>query len=384
MTESVAPSSNKSSIPTWRRAVLLAIVIHWVMMGLLAAEIIPQQTNRDGSFFYFHQGGDNRYYYRQANAISRGELLESKYPLGYSFLIVPVLALADELDHDTTAALMAFFWSIVMFPLGFLVFGWIAKRMTQHNWATHLSVLLYALLPAITWVVLLVIWNAYMAEILAVRMTWAQLLSDGPTAFFTLLAVAVFIQTRHADYTWPWIFLLGSILGFLVLIRLSGVLIAVVIAVLFLVERRYVRLVGLTFIALIVFAPQLLYNQHFFGNPLTSGYTVLDDLPPLGLFHIQYLLDALGAIWARLGMLMLIGIVGVVAILGSAMRFLWQQDRIWALLVAGWLVSYLAFYSIYYYSWQGAFLRFLIPALPVVALCGGIVLVQSARKIYQQ
>ncbi|MCA9911779.1 MAG: hypothetical protein KC496_00455, partial [Anaerolineae bacterium] len=203
------------------------------------------------------------------------------------------------------------------------------------------------------------------AEVIAIHMTWAQMLSDGPTAFFTLLAAWWYIRTRQGAYRARDVILLGVLLGFIGMLRFTGLLIAFVIGGLFLLEKQWTKLVLLVAVSLLAFAPQMLYNLHFFGSPLTTGYTALDRLPPDGLFSLTYLLDALAKIWERLGLLtVILAILGM----GGMGAVLWRLRWVPGLLVGGWLLSYLALYSLYYYSWTGALMRFLIPALPAAVV----------------
>lgn len=365
------------SARSWRDGLLVAVVAHWLIMGLFAFEVIPQQTNRDSQFFYFHHGGDNHPYYWQARNLSLGTVGEFKYPLGFSMLLVPVFYLADSPAHDEALPAVAFFWSMVMFPLGVALLGWIAQQLTRHRLATVMSLWLYVALPLLVLGVLSVAWSPVMAEISAIHLPWAQMLSDGPTAFFTLLSAALFIRARQRDYAWGWLSVLGIVLGCLVLIRLSGALIAFVIALICLLERRVLKLAWVTALALLAFSPQLLYNWHFFGNPLATGYAVLEELPAYGLFHPHYLADALGTALARLGAWVVVGGVAALLGLGLGLRGLWRRDPMSAVLVGGWALSYVAFYSLYYHTWTGAFLRFMIPALPALCILGALVLVQA-------
>ena len=45
-----------------RRALLIAVILQWVIVGLYVFDIIPQQFHRAGYPFWFHQGGDDTGY----------------------------------------------------------------------------------------------------------------------------------------------------------------------------------------------------------------------------------------------------------------------------------------------------------------------------------
>lgn len=357
----------------WYYIGLICIIIgHLLFLSLFTTNIIPQQTKLPNHVFWFHQGGDNYGYYAQAKAIYSGEFLPNKFPLGFPIMMLPALWLNNEATHDDLVEPTALFWSTIMYPIALVMLAWLTQEITQRRWLGLVAAGIFALLPMLWFVLFNLIWNAKMAEIIAIHSTWAQMLSDGPTAFFTLLAVIVFIIVRKRDYALFSVILLGTILGFIGMIRFTGLLIAVIIGSLFLLERRWREVAVLIVTALIFFAPQMIYNLHFFDNPFKTGYTHLDTLPSAGLFNVVYLLDAIAKIWERLGILMLFGMGSVMAGLGWVISALWRKDRIEALLIVGWFGSYVALYSIYYYSWTGAFMRFMIPIMPVVALLGAI------------
>ncbi|MGB1288861.1 MAG: hypothetical protein ACPG7F_20175, partial [Aggregatilineales bacterium] len=346
-----------------------AIILHWLTLFVFAAELVPQTTKRPDAF-YFHHGGDNYAYFNQAMAMQSGTVIESKYPLGFSMLIVPVLPFTDPDTHDYVAQIIAFLWSVVLYPVGLIILARITYLLTRCNDMTLIATIFYAAMPLLTFLSLNLIWNAEMAEINTTHMMWAQMLSDGPTAFFTMLAAWLMLVARQHDYKLRYVFLVGIVAGILVLLRFSAVLVVAVIGLLFLFERKFVAGILLGIVALAVYSPQMIYNQHFFGDILTTGYTALDELPVYGLFDSRYLSEALTKFSERLGIFsILIGFFATASLLW-VLRWLWQKSPAGVWLIGGWLLSYIAFYSVYYYSWTGAFLRFMIPALPAIAIIG--------------
>jgi len=360
------------------------VVMHWLVLLLFAANIIPQQSKQADTLFWFHHGGDNYGYFAQAQALVTGDFQANKYPLGFPILMVPALWLLPGASHDVLVQPIAFFWAGGMFPLALLMLMWLSEKMLEQRWLALASGAVFALLPVLWLGLFNLLWNREMAEIIAIHSTWAQMLSDGPTAFFTLLAAALFVQIYRRDYPWLLVVALGAVLGFLGLLRFSGVLIAFVIGSILLIERRWRAALVLLFVALITFAPQMIYNQIFFDGPLQTGYTQLEQLPEQGLFHPVYLLDALGKIWQRLGLISLIAAAIGIGIFVWAIYRLYRHNWRYALLIAGWIMSYLAFYSVYYYSWTGALMRFLIPAYPAFVLLGTVLLQDVTQPLWQK
>lgn len=356
----------------YRLFLALAIILHLFTLLLFAAEIIPQQTKQSHrGWYWFHHGGDEVEYYEQMLDLRSGELQASKYPLGFPLLMLPFSWVIQPPTLANLVQPIALFWSVLVYPLAILLLADFTERISGSKTTALIAAFLYAGLPLLAFVGFNLVWNAEMAEIIAIHMTWAQMLSDGPTAFFTLLAAWWYMRTRQGNYRARDVILLGILLGFIGMLRFTGLLIAFVVGGLFLLDKQWRMVILLVGISLLAFAPQMLYNLHFFGSPFATGYTALDRLPPEGLFSLTYLLDALAKIWQRLGLLALAAVIFGIGSLGLV---LWRLRWIPGLLVGGWLLSYLALYGIYYYSWTGALMRFLIPALPAFAVVAAVLI----------
>jgi len=345
-----------------------AIGLHFVILALFAFEVIPQQYNRDDVFFWFHQGGDNQDYYLQARALMTGEFSPNKYPLGFPLLIIPILWLTQAQTHDQALVPVSLFWSAFMFPLAQIIFAWVTRRMTGSSSIAVASVWLWTALPLIVWGGLCALWNPVVAEVSAVHLLWAQMYSDGAAALFNLLLVALWLTARAKGWSPVLAVMFGVLIGFLTMIRYTGALIAISIGLALLAEGRWRVLFPVALGGIIGIAPQLAYNLRFFGSPLMTGYTVLDQMPPHGLFDLRYMTEALAVIWARWGGLAAAGGVGLLGLGCIGMHALASRDRAAALLIGSWIVGYIGLYVLYYYSWTGSLLRFLIPALPAFVL----------------
>jgi hypothetical protein len=366
-----------------RYALLAAYLLHVVIIGLFLFDVIPQEYHRDGYPFWFHQGGDDYGYFSLARDLTTGELHANKYPLGFPVLLLPFVAFLPS-THDALLQPVAMFWALVMFPIGQNLLFRLAYRLSKQAVLALFSVFLWTGLPLLAYAILRVITNAVVAETASVHMTWAQMLSDGPATLFTLLGMIVFFVARERHYPAAWVLLAGGLGGFLMLIRLTGVLTVGVIGLLLLIERQWRAAVLFAVSAGIVFAPQLLYNWHFFDSPLRTGYNVLDKIPPDGLVNLRYLLDALAASWRRVGMLLPVALVLAVGLGGMGLVYLWQKLRLGALAIGLWIIGYAVFYGVYYHSWQGGIFRFLMPAYPALVILAAGTIGFAAQFISQR
>jgi hypothetical protein len=353
---------------SYRRGMLLMVALHLLVVALYAFEVIPQAYKAEGRVFWFHHGGDDYGYVDQARAMVTGEWTANKYPLGYPLTLLPFMAALGTTAHNALLEPVSAFWALVLFPVGQLLLGWLTWRATAQRWAALLAVALLTVMPLVLYGALALAWNREMAELTSVHLFWGQMLSDGPAAFFTLVAIALAIVARDRGYPAAWVVVLGLLLGYLVMLRLTLFVVPLGVAIGLLVDRQPRALAILLAASFIGFLPQVIYNTHFFGAPWVTGYTVLDTLPPDGLFHPGYLVEAFGKAWSYLGL-------GLVPLLGAGLFVLVVGTRVvarsapalaWFIVVP--VIGHLALYAFYYYTWTGAAVRFMIPILPLAML----------------
>jgi hypothetical protein len=350
----------------FRFGLIAAYAIHLLILGLFIFSVIPQVYHPADRLFWLHQGGDNVGYFELARGILNGNVPLSKYPLGYPLLLIPfMLILRPPFQEDLLEPVSAF-WGLLMFPIGQILLAYVARQLTGRRWLSLLSVSIWTALPLAIYSLIRVVSSPEAAEVSASHLMWAQMLSDGPSALVTLTILAVFLA-RHDNHL-SWSIFLGALCGFLMLIRLTGALTVIALMVVLLIERRWRDTAVTAITALIIFSPQLIYNAHFFGSPLASGYQILDRSPPEGLFSVNYLLDALTEAWARIGFLLPVAaIIGI--ILGAVgLWFLWRRNRAGALVIGLSTALTIGVYSIYYFSWTGSLTRFMIPVYPALAI----------------
>ncbi|MBZ0291279.1 MAG: hypothetical protein K8L99_01810, partial [Anaerolineae bacterium] len=274
----------------YRLGLLIAIALHLLIVSLYVFSVIPQQYHPVDRPFWFHNGGDNAGYFDQARGLLNGDLQPNKYTLGYPILLIPFMVVLQPPFQQDLLEPVSAFWSLVMFPLGQIILGYLATRMTGRRRLGLLSVFVWTLLPLVMYATVYLLFNADMAETTSVHLLWAQMLSDGPATLFTLLVFALWF--RDGPVTPRRALLLGVLCGYLIFIRMTGAVTGLLVGAILLWQRRWWEAIILAVVAALVFSPQLLYNMHFFGSPFSTGYTVLDELPAEGLFHPVYLWDA--------------------------------------------------------------------------------------------
>lgn len=358
------------SLRALRWGLLAAYALHLLILGAFVFEVIPQQYHHPDRAFWLHHGGDDWGYVSLAQNIVDLDFEANKYPLGFPLLITPFMTIMGTTDHDTLLPVIAAFWSLAMFPLGQLLLAFLAGAWTGRRWLALLSVLIWTALPAVFFVALRLVGNASVAETYSVHLLWAQMLSDGPAVLFALLVMAAFVRLRHSARPLRWAVAVGILSGCLMLIRLTGALVVGTVGLALVTERRWRELGAMAACALVVFAPQLIYQWHFFDHPLRTGYTALDTLPTHGLFHLAYLSDGLEKIVNRAGLLVVPAAIAPLGIAAAGLRFIWRIDRLAAIVIGTWVASHGVVYSVYYYSWIGGAARFMMPTYPALAIIG--------------
>ncbi len=349
-------------------ALLALYLLHLTILGLYVFDIIPQQFHTLERPFQMHHGGDNEAYFNLAQDLLTGTPQPSIYTLGFPLLLTPFLVIFRPQDQQEILQVVAAFWGIAMYPLGQWALTWLAERLTGSRVLALLSTFLWTMLPLVFYGIFgtfSLIYGqesfALLAETTSVRQTWAQMLSDGPATLFTLLLIVVFFrQLEGEDRVW-WAIKMGTLAGFLMMIRYTGVLTGLLIGVILLAQRRWRIAAVVAVSAFVMFVPQMIYNGRFFGGTLTT-------LPPFGLFSTLYLSEGLAKVWARFGLWLLPAILLSIGAGGFGLAHLWRHDRIGALVVGLWIGSYAAVYGLYFASWNGELLRFLMPAYPAAAI----------------
>lgn len=359
----MTPKNSPGLVP---RTLLIPIALHFVILALFFFDVIRDPYHQPGTLL-FHHGGDDREYFKIATLLLQGNVPETQYTLGYPLLLVPwIVVLRPSVITELTGPMVVFHAGI-LFPLTQIILYHLTFRLTRQRLIAWLAALFWALMPAALYAGVATIHSPDLAAIWAVHLPWLQMLSDPPSAFLTVLSF--WMLFRCLDSARPsqqifWAELVGMVAGIAVLTRMNSLLTVGATILILVLARRWLNAIIVGTIMLLIFSPQVLYNLHFFGSPLTTGYQALTT-PPQGLFNLSYPLNILTS---KYSVLAIAGVIGLVLFLALGLRMLWQTNRFGAIAVGAWVVGYLIFFSLYYYSWDGGMTRFLIPAWPWLLL----------------
>jgi hypothetical protein len=161
---------------------------------------------------------------------------------------------------------------------------------------------------------------------------------------------------------------IGFIAGFAMMVRVTAVFSLAAILLAMLIQRRVVPAAMLTGGAGLGFLPQAIYNTWFFGAPFQFGYVLLDKLDASTQFRLQNILLGASQVWRVLGVVAPIAVAGGLIVIAAGLRFMSLRSRAGAAVIGFWLAGYVVFHSVYYYSWTGIMVRYLMPAYPAAAM----------------
>lgn len=359
----------------WRFGLLVSLALHLLIVVLYIVDIVPQDTHPETLIFY--HGGDEVHYFDLAQGFTQGEIRESKYPLGFPLLLLPFLWLTGADIARDLIPTVALFHALVLMPASILLFSRLLEKIWGRAWCSLIVLMGWVSLPLLMVIAMSAIGRGGLGGDRAVAQVGLQMLSEIPALFLTLLAMLWLSQwsdrLEHVSLA-KWA-LLGLVCGVLMLIRLNGLLTLLLACGLLALWRQWQAALIVGIVASVVMLPQLAYNQHFFGSPFTSGYQVLDELPEGGLMNPRHLIDGVARVisgrWLIIGATAaLVGVMG----LSIGTWALWRTQPRISLIILGWGISYVAFFSIYWYSWIGGLQRFLTPAYPalVVLVAAGV------------
>jgi len=287
----------------------------------------------------FHQGGDQKEYFRNSKSISNRILYPSKLPIGYPLLLtLPVLIIQpdnwEELINPVIA-LHAFLHTIIIFLLAWLV--WIKTKSTR---TVIIISTLWTLLPYILYGLAFfdsdnteAIQQSYISHLMGFPMY-----SESLAALTVLFGICLFYYKKTDMFT----ALAGAVIGYCILVRTQNIILPCILTGILFYKRQFKRLLIFSIAVFILILPQILIHLTCFGN--ITGYTASTEHHALFSFE---------NFWAGIKF----SIPVIVPILAA---FLLNRKNELAIIT----LTYTLFISSWW-AFKDFPLRFLIPILPV-------------------
>lgn len=263
------------------KKILIIAVAGLILLRIFSLFVIPyfphlEQFKYNNYFSAIHEGDDTGYYI-MAKMIYDFDFKKDATMLGYSFMIVPFIAVFGENFNDIFFPLIIFN-GVILFSLTLILIVWTSFIIFKKILPAVFSGLLFVLFPFIFYLFRNFgrqfktgAWN----DINFFHVNWLAMMADQPAAFFTMLILFLLIITEEKKLGLSFYPLIGFLTGFSVMVRITNVVIILAVStVIFLFEKdkKYKKLFFYFLFSLIAFLPQFAYNAAFFSSPASFGY----------------------------------------------------------------------------------------------------------------
>lgn len=337
-------------------------------------DIPPTGVTMDG--WWFPHGGDEREYFNLAKSITELDLIQEKQTLGYPLFLAPFVYLADAKTIKDIVQPLFIVQAIILFALSIILVSLIAERIFQSRIIGVISGGIFTLFPYLFYLLLYCLGSIYpqftaysllQGPIEFISINWFLMIADPLSAFLIFLCFYLFL--KELDKEKPrrsLLILLGILSGFSVLVRIANILIVAIFALAWLLRKRIKEMFLAVIVPFLILLPQFIYNQKFFGSPITFGYQTYGDYSNIfGLFSFQRWLELYETIYFKSPILIYL-LPFLIIFLALGARYLMKINKIMAAVLIFWLLSFFIFYISYAYVGEGGYLalRFFIPIIP--------------------
>ncbi len=290
--------------------VYLGLALLRLLIVVLMIIGFPPLESHDG--WYFHHGGDQKYYFDYGEVLAWGTFTQYfAVNLGMPALMALGIRVSGASTFADLLPLVVLTNGFLLGGLSVILVGRLAAQLTRCERSGYLAAVLWTLIPWLLW---LLFWLHPRSELLRMAyvpgLAWLQGSPDGPGVFFALLG-AYFLTLSLDSGHLRWPLLSGAAFGVMMLYRphfAAFLFLGVLVLVL---HRRGWHVALFSICAAALYLPQVLYNRLAsleLGtpgyNPWLPGYLyfgVLDvmaetayygDNPSMNMVAFRYLVDA--------------------------------------------------------------------------------------------
>lgn len=351
------------------------LVVRWMMLFLLMHDI-PHTGVQSGGWWFYH-GGDEDEYFALAQSLIEGKDRDSMKTIGYPLFLIPLILITGAQDETELLRPLFLLHALFFFCLSILLVALIGQMVFKSRWLGALSAAVFTFIPHIFYAFFHNL-KPYYAEASLYRgettfqhINWLELISDPLSAVLVFFCLFYFIaKFKRQELTlWPVVFL-GLLLGFAAMVRMPNVLLAGILGLALLFQRKIKQAVAFGAASLFALLPQFIYNWRVFGSAFQFGYeeqAVSFGGTLLGAFSLDRLLvvpikgqQLIPGFW-------LLALAGLIFFVIGA-GYLWKKDKIIGFIIVAFFVIYSVFYV--FYEAGGIQLRFFIPIFPSAIFIG--------------
>lgn len=379
-----------------QRKLVALMLARCVLASLFLMNVLPLEL-RDGWFLY-HEAGEE-HIFDLAISISRGVPERSAVGIAQPLVSVPWIALLKPESFADLALPLTLINGFFLGGLSVLVVGSMARCILNSDRLAFWTAVVWAFAPLLAYCGILwptTLEPTIVRSIVAPRLAWLDGLTDGPAAFFILLAISALARALdRADKVTFWQMMgIGVAMGVALIYRIQVASIAVFLMGYVLLAHGWQALLTLCGTVLLTYLPQAWYNQVVFGFPITTGYVSYDDLAAWGgtlnrpitdiLRNLPFSRENLSVLWKlTIGMRpwLIVPLILALIALVHVVLLCWKQHG-WqrAALLTGPPLSYLGLMMT-----TGPFrydvLRFLVPVIPFTIIMGVLTVSKALERL---
>lgn len=351
--------------------------VFWMILGfLILARIstvvllmndIPHTGVQMNGWWFYH-GGDEQTYFNLAKPLSQLSVEKSVVTLGFPLFLAPIIYLTKAVQVADILKPVFFIQAFVLFSLSIVLVILISRKIFKNRIVSLLCASAFTFYPYIFYLLFHKAGPYYPAlgltsgQMSFQYLNWLQVTSDPLSAFLVYLCFFLFLTEFYKDNArYSMLVLLGIVAGFAGLVRISNVLIVGIFVLAWLLKRKIKEALLIGGFSFFIILPQLIYNYIFFDFPLRFGYEVywgrsIDSV--FSLIRWTYLFNKASSYIP--GFLFLF--LGGLFLFGLGIKYLWNRNRIIALSIVLWFLSYTLLYGSFMEG--GLQPRFFIPMIP--------------------
>ncbi len=316
--------------------------------------------------FFLYAWDDQHGYFAVAMGLIKLDPIVERFTFGFPVLLLPFIKIFNPTDFSEIVLPFSIFNAAVLGTLGIYFVYRITILLVNDRYAARIATLLYVIHPffplfAKTRQNAIYLDPVYWGDIVGWNMT-----SDQVSVIFLLLAIFLFLKYMTSS---NGMILAGAALGYAGLIRMPSLAILLALLYLGFLHRISWKQYLILFVSMgVVLSPQLLYNWHYFGSPLTFGYTALKHIKAFWTPSLvpQQLATIL---WDHAALF----VIFVTTFLIYAHRK-----------IGGFLILWVAVFTTYYAGYEALYndpIRFLLPIRPALCIGAGILLASGKDVI---
>lgn len=345
---------------------LIGLVIIRVIMVMGLVNGIPETSDHEG--WFFHHGGDEEEYFRQAMALAKFQKINNVYYImGFPLLLVPFIVIFKAYTFEDILVPVVVFHSFILFGVSIILIALIAQRLFQDRQIALLSSALWTFFPYFVMLLATIIGKPELGGIWMVHQMWLQVLSDPPSAFLILLSTYIYLVSLKKNNLW-YPFILGISFGYATLIRPQNIALFVLFISVWLYKKKFKEI--MVFVSTYIFmgVVQLVYNWYtrepdfwFFYNSIEKDFVAKMSFH--SLFSVSNIPFFILWVKSKISNFLIFFAVLFFGLMLLTMIYIYRHHRLSAAILTVWIFSYTLFYGCYY-GFVAEIFRYLMPVFP--------------------